>query len=486
MSLGMQKSQAGSSRAPSRPNLLFIMTDDLGVGHFAFDEDQLVCPEGVFQHPEFSIPYDKAIAAARKAMPNTAALAGDSIRMRHAFAAAPICSPSRLAVMTGRYPQRFGVYDNFDMKETALPSDAFLAQDLQRAGYRTAVVGKWHLGRYIHNGSTGRAGYGHSDSFGCHADDLPMKRGFDEYFGFNPSGTAYWDSPSLYRNHERVKAKGYLTDEFSDEAVRMVSNESDDPFFLFLSYNAPHTPYDPAPEKYTGRFSTGNTNADNFFGMLAAVDDGIGRIVDALKKRGTFDDTLIIFASDNGAVSNSPLPRNGRNKGYKGMFYAGGTHVPMFARIPGIGRSGWYEKPVSLMDGMPTFLCAAGLPVPPDVDGVNLQPFLSGSGSGLPHEALYWAGPFSPQWAEGDASFDYLRNQSSRGPAGAGICKWPNLTVFSRVSSPEQFDLSNGSEPSPDRRTVENSRSTFRQWLAGMPAPVKWEREEWEHLVSGE
>ena len=466
-------------------NILFILLDDLGLAHSTVHSSDALKIENTFQYPEFSIDPEAGKVAAATAMPNLSGLAENSIRMSHAFTASPVCGPSRLAMMTGLYPQRFGVYDNFDTRQ---PIDAkhFLPKRFQDAGYRTAIIGKWHLGRYVENFRTGRKGYGHEISYGCHPDDTPLQRGFDYYFGFNPSGTAYWKSPSLYRQNERVEVDGYLTDVFSDEAVRIVSEESDSPFFLYLSHSAPHTPYDPAPQYYCRRFNTGNPAADNFYGMLAAVDEGIGRILDALKESGEWDRTMIIFTSDNGGVSNSPLPRNGDLKGYKGMFYPGGLQVPMFIRFPEATSGKNYNYPVSLMDILPTSLAAAGVDVPSGLDGVNLLPYITGLRNGLPHEALFWAGPFNPQWAEGDTSYDYLRNPTfSRGPSGGAVCVWPDLMTFCEEGKTEFFDLKARDDKEQLMAHLEKAESyqyQFRKWLKQLPEPLNWSRVDWMKL----
>ncbi len=466
-------------------NVLFILLDDLGLAHSTVHSEDAVAISRGFQHAEFTILPEAGKIAATASMPNLTRLADVSVRMSHAFAASPVCGPSRLAIMTARYPQRFGVYDNFDTRQP-IAAEYFLSKKFQKAGYRTAIVGKWHLGRYIENFKTGRKGYGHEISLGCHPEDTPLQRGFDHYFGFNPSGTAYWNSPSLYRQEERVEVDGYLTDVFSDEAVRIVSEESESPFFLYLSYSAPHTPYDSAPEHYRSRFNTGNPQADNFYGMMAAVDDGIGRILDALKKSGQWDRTLIVFTSDNGGVSNSPLPRNGVLKGYKGMFYPGGVQVPMFIRLPGGASKTSYDYPVSLMDVLPTCLGAAGIRVPDGLDGVNLLPYVIGSDKGLPHEALFWAGPFNPQWAEGDTSYDYLRSPSfSRGPAGGGVCAWPNLMTFCEEGEIEFFDLKTRGrkvQVPTNQRRVESYQRQFKTWFEELPEPLIWSRADWMKL----
>lgn len=180
--------------------------------------------------------------------------------------------------------------------------------------------------------------------------------------GFHAAGAAYYNSPSLFRNREHIPAKGYISDQLTDEAIAAIGRAKtlDQPFMLYLAYNAPHLPNDhPAPAQYQKRFNTGSPTADNFYAAVYSVDQGVKRVLDKLKETGQYDNTIILFTSDNGAVIDGPLPLNGAQKGYKSQTYLGGTHTPMFMWWHGKLHAGNYNKLISAMDFYPTALDAA-------------------------------------------------------------------------------------------------------------------------------
>lgn len=237
-----------------------------------------------------------------------------------------------------------------------------------------------------------------------------MSAVFDYYFGFNRSGASYYNSPGIFRNHENVAVPGYLTDAFSREAVRFIETRGEAPFFLFLSYSAPHIPlHEPAPVHYRNRFETGNPHVDNYYASLAAVDDGVGSILEVLENRDELANTLIIFVSDNGAVIDSPQPMNGALEGNKGTLLPGGLQVPLIMSwgerfIPGSVRS----QLVSGMDILPTALDAAGIETDEGLilDGRSLLPVLEDPvGTESPHSHLFWAGPHALHWSPENREF---------------------------------------------------------------------------------
>jgi len=256
-------------------------------------------------------------------------------------------------------------------------TEVTIANVLKSAGYVTGAVGKWHLGMAPH----------------FH----PFKRGYDEFFGFLHGGHSYIDpglgtfNPIL-RGTEPMDEKEYLTDAFSREAVAFVERHHDEPFFLYLAYNAVHTPMQ-APPRYQNSFTEITDPKRRIYaGMLTAMDEGIGKVLAKLRERGIEKDTLLIFVNDNGgptanASSNRPL------RATKGTMYEGGIRVPFMIQWPSRLKAGQvYEQPVIALDILPTAAAAGGAELPKDrkLDGVNLLPYLMGKKKTPPHEALFW------------------------------------------------------------------------------------------------
>jgi arylsulfatase A-like enzyme len=331
--------------------------------------------------------------------PSLDRLAREGIRFTQGYAAAAVCSPSRAGLMTGRSPARQGYDFNPSGADWGLDRDErILPELLHAAGYRTAAIGKWQLGRDPHN--------------------LPLARGFDEFFGFM-SGAVYLDpatpgsetwlpasaggripersSRPLLRGAERVEESEYLTDALTREALAFLERHHEQPFFLYLAHHAVHTPLQ-APGPYLAPFAdVAARNSRIYAAMIAALDASVGAVLAKLDELGIGDDTLVVFLSDNGcplylegACSNGPLA------GGKRYFFEGGVRVPMMMRFPRrLPAAATYEKPVSALDWLPTLLSAAGVADPraDSRDGVDLLPYLRDP-SATPHRALFWrAGP---------------------------------------------------------------------------------------------
>lgn len=358
--------------ADDRPNVIVILSDDQGYGDVGFN--------GPCDIPT----------------PNLDALAAAGVAFDAGYATHPYCSPSRAGLMTGRYQQRFGHEcnpgDGESEPNSGLPLDQTLLSDVfQKAGYRTAMIGKWHLGD--------------AQPF------WPINRGFDEWYGFSPGGMSYWGEPrddkpifGVLRNGEIVPRSeiSHLTDDFSTEAVEFIDRNKANPFFMYLAYNAPHSPDHSTAEHFSHVEHIEDGGRAAYGALVAGMDVGIGRVLDKLKELGLFDNTLIFFYSDNGGriqnASNLPL------RGHKGMLFEGGIRIPFCVSWPvKIPAGERYSSPVSALDIFPTSLAAANIDVPSDVslDGVNLLPYLSGQESGRPHETLFW------RYAMGDNQFGY-------------------------------------------------------------------------------
>jgi arylsulfatase A-like enzyme len=339
--------------------------------------------------------------------PHIDGLVSNGVRCTSGYAAAPVGGPTRAALLTGRYPQRFGFEFNppRDSKsEYGLPlAESTLADSLKSAGYATCLVGKWHLG---------------NDS-----KRHPQSRGFQDFFGFLDGAHYYLEGQppargalptsdpwlnGMLRGMQPVVENEYLTDAFTREAVAFIDKHQKQPFFLVAAYNAPHAPLE-APDKYINRV-IGVTGGDHrrriYAAMITALDDGVGAIQAKLQSAGILDNTLIFFLSDNGGITGYLSPSsNAPLIGAKTELLEGGIRVPFFVQWPARFAAGKiYQPMVCVLDIAPTVLAAAEITAPNNLalDGVDLVPFLSGKDARTPHEALFWR--YGTLWAirEGD------------------------------------------------------------------------------------
>jgi arylsulfatase A-like enzyme len=360
---------AADPARPAKPNILVIVADDLGYGDI-----------GVHGGKDVPTPHIDALAAA-------------GVRCTSGYVSAPYCSPSRAGFLTGRYQTRFGHEFNPHVGpegRLGLPLDQrTIADRLRGAGYATGLVGKWHQG-------FDRAHH-------------PRSRGFDEYFGFLVGGHNYllrkdaeaefgsaYSYNMIYRDREVQKLDGYTTDLFTDEALAFMGRHKDKPWFLYLAYNAVHTPLE-VLEKYGDRVpkSVSDPERRGYLSLLVGLDDAVGRVTAYLRKTGKDKDTLIFFFSDNGGSGRKPFLayNTGVNRplrGDKGQTLEGGIRVPFFVSWPGKVPAGkTYDQPVIALDILPTACAVAGAKAGAS-DGVNLLPHLTGDDAAAPHEALYW------------------------------------------------------------------------------------------------
>lgn len=350
-----------------KPNVIILTMDDLGYGQLPFDQRSFD-PKSMENREvvdTYKIGIDKAIEAAKNSTPTLLSLMDEGVRFTNGYVAHGVSGPSRAAIMTGRSPARFGVYSNTDAQDGIPLSETFLPELFQNHGYYTAAIGKWHLSK-ISNVPVAedKQTRDYHDNYTTYSAEewQPQNRGFNYFMGFHAAGVAYYNSPSLFRNREHIPAKGYISDQLTDEAISTIDRAKslDQPFMLYLSYNAPHLPNDhPAPEQYQKMFNTGSPTADNYYAAIYSVDQGVKRVLEKLKETGQYDNTIILFTSDNGAVIDGPLPLNGAQKGYKSQTFPGGTHTPMFMWWKGKLHTGNYEKLISAMDFYPTVLDAA-------------------------------------------------------------------------------------------------------------------------------
>ena len=345
-----------SARQAVLPNRLLIMSDDLGYGDL-----------GITGRTDYATPVLDALAR-------------EGVRMSQAYAAAPVCTPTRVALLTGRYPARTstGLYEPLTSQPTGLPvAPPTLGRLIKARGYETALIGKWHLGLL--------------------PEYHPYRHGFDEFYGFLGAAADYAshvDTEMLqdyfYDGDKPARVEGYLTDLLTERAVQFIRRPRQVPFFLNLQYNAPHWPWQaPGDPPYADlRHASAGGSPQIFARMVQRMDEGIGRVLDTLRQRGLERDTLVVFTSDNGGERFSHM---GPFRSGKMTLYEGGIRVAAFVRWPGtIAAGGTCEQPCITMDWTATLLARAGATAPRNAppDGIDLLPVLTGS-SPVPRD-LYW------------------------------------------------------------------------------------------------
>ena len=364
-----------------RPHIVYILADDQGWKDVGFHGSDIKTP-------------------------NIDQLAAQGARLEQ-FYAQPFCTPSRAALMTGRYPHRYGLQTAVILSngKYGLATDEWLLpQALKEAGYRTAIVGKWHLG---------------------HADRKywPRQRGFDyqygpllgeiDYFSHSAHGIRDW-----FRNNQPVKERGYVTELLGQDAVRLIAgHDPKTPLFLYLTFTAPHAPYQ-APQSYVDRYKQiADPNRRAYAAMITAMDEQIGKVLDALERRGMRSNTLLVFQSDNGGprsaqvtgemdTSKGSIPAdNGPYRDGKAMLYEGGTRVVALANWPGRIKPGSIlNEPLHIVDMYPTLARLAGAPLGKNkpLDGLDVWPAL-GEGKPSPRdEVVYSIEPYRAAVRKGD------------------------------------------------------------------------------------
>ena len=347
-------------KALERPNIVVILADDLGFADV-----------GVHGCRDVPTPHIDSIAE-------------NGVRFTNGYAPHPVCAPSRAGLISGLYQHRFGFEHNPGPSRTASPkfgvprSVPSLAEKLKRAGFVTGMVGKWHIGS--------RKGL------------RPHERGFDFSYGFLGGSSSYYAdlhmSETLYRDGKRVTDETeYLTYAFTREAVAFIERNKDEPFFLYLAFNAVHAPLQ-APEDKLERFAEiPGIKRRSMAGMHSAMDDGIGRVLETLRRNDLEERTLVIFYSDNGGIPAKNASRNDPLRGTKGDVFEGGIRVPFMAQWKGkLPAGSLFDEPVMGFDVHATALAVAGVidTAKGSTDGVDLIPYLTGEREGRPHEQLFW------------------------------------------------------------------------------------------------
>ena len=393
--------------------------------------------------------------------PNIDRIAKNGVVFSQGYVSFAVCSPSRAGLITGGYQNRFGYTRNILLapKDSlmGLPlTEQTIPDVLSQVKYKSKAIGKWHLG--------------------AHESLVPQSRGFDEFYGFLIGGHRYFPEDltlndisearrqmdgyitKIYDNGKRINTKKYLTEELSDNAVKFIENNSDNPFFLYLSYNAPHTPLQANKKDLDRNKHIDIEKRRTYAAMVSSMDDGIGLILDKLEEKNISDNTIVVFFSDNGGVEWYNFSDNGVLRGIKGDFFEGGIRVPFTMQWPNKIKAGIkYDKPIIALDIFATAAAAASAEkyIKNEIDGVDLLPYINGDKSGLPHEYLFWQNP--------DKDIDVIRDERYK---------------YIRVKEEEFiFDLLNDiSEENNIISTSQNIynrlKSKFKEWEKDMIDPV--------------
>ena len=428
---------AQAQKKNDSPNLIIILADDLGNADVGFNG----CKD---------IP-----------TPQIDKIAERGVTFTNGYVSYCVCGPSRAGILTGRYQDRFGFSRNPlfapNDPQMGLPlTEETLADVLKRANYKTFAIGKWHMG--------------------AHESLHPLKRGFDDFYGFLSGGHRYFpdeltlNSPyeakaqydgyktKLLRNYQRVNEKEYLTDAFSREAVSYIEKNKDRPFFIYLAYNAPHTPLE-ATKKYLDRFQNiENKKRRTYAAMVSAIDDGVGRILAKLDELKLTENTIVVFLSDNGGPIKHNGSDNGILRGQKGDLFEGGIHVPFAMMWPAKLKAGKiYTKPVISLDIFASIIAQTKIPVKTKnpIDGVNLIPYLTGKNTKSPHQELFWRKFDNKDYAvrKGDEKL-LIKNQSEK------------MMFDLNKDISEKNNLASGNE-----NRVNELFSDFNKWQSNMIAP---------------
>lgn len=356
--------------AQKKPNIIFLFCDDAGYADFGFQGSKVMIT------------------------PNLDKLSNEGIRFKQGYVTDATCGPSRAGLITGKYQQKFG-YQEINVPNYMSPNSKFLGDDmglpldqktiadyLKKLGYKNAVYGKWHLGN--------------ADRF------HPLKRGFDEFYGFRGGARSFFPIRNFKGIHHDNKMErnfgtyeepnGYATDVFADEAISFIERNKKNPFFIYLAFNAVHTPMH-ATKEDLAKFPNLKGKRQQVAAMTLALDRACGKIMDKLKELGLDENTIIVFSNDNGGPTDKNASLNLPLSGTKSNHLEGGLRVPFLMKWPKKLKAGKvYNYPVSTFDLLPTFFASGGgnMEELEEIDGVNLIPFITEKNNARPHKDLFW------------------------------------------------------------------------------------------------
>lgn len=353
-----------SQNGEQKPNFIILLADDLGYADVSFNGSTQI------------------------RTPNIDRIANQGIKFTQGYVSAPVCGPSRAGLITGRNQVNFGVDNNitadlpqFDDSYAGVPvEEVTIADRLAELGYINGIVGKWHLGE--------------ADHF------FPTKRGFHEFWGYRGGGHNYFHQDpdgkkynrALESNYKEPQEITYLTDDKGDECVDFIKRHKEEPFFLYASFNAPHAPMQALEKDLALYKDIKDEKRRTYAAMIHRFDVNVGRIIDELRTQGVYENTVIVFLSDNGGPCHSNASLNAPLNGQKGVLLEGGIRVPFAISYPSKLEKGKYHQPISSLDLTPTFVALAGgkTTKKDKLDGVNIFPFIKNEIEGNPHETMMW------------------------------------------------------------------------------------------------
>lgn len=419
---------AGAPKRPAKPNILLIVTDDQGYGDLS-----------LHGNPHLRTPHLDRLAAS-------------GVQFERFFVNS-FCAPTRAALLTGRWPLRTGCHGVTHNREAMRPSEVTLAEALREAGYRSACIGKWHNGEQY--------------------PFTPQGQGFDEFFGFNNGHWNNYFDAALLRGTQHESTQGYISDVLTDEAVKFIATNKASPFFCYLSYNAPHSPYQ-VPDRYFDKFKARGFKGAlaAFYGMCENLDDNVGRLLAHLEAERLAENTIVLFLTDNGGTAGVKTYNAGM-RGGKTSLHEGGSRVPLFIRWPAANWTPHVVKPlVSHIDLYPTLLDLCGVPAPagPRLDGVTLRPLLErADAAGWPERMLFTHNPIdeSNRYPGAVRTQKYRLVREIPGPAGGSSAKADDASarpwqLYDMENDPgQQRDLA---EAQPD--IVRDLAARYDAWLA--------------------
>ncbi len=421
----------------TRPNIILIVADDLGYGDVGFNGSTQI------------------------RTPHLDQMAADGVRFTQGYVSSPVCSPSRAGLLTGRNQPRFG-YDNnlaenqkgYDPEYAGLPvTQKTIADGLKPLGYVNGLLGKWHLG--------------------TRPQFHPFKRGFDVFWGFLGGGHDYFKSSPKGRGYQspiecsykQPEPITYITDDIGHEAVDFVKGHTEQPFFLYVSFNAPHAPMQALEKDLALYAGVKEKRRRTYCAMVHRLDVNIGAILKAVETSGMSQRTMVVFISDNGGPVDSNGSINAPLNGQKGILLEGGIRVPFLIKWPGVVKPGSvYDNPIWTLDLLPTFVKAAGgtITTKQDLDGVDLLPYITGQVSGVPHETMQWRFTISAAIRSG---------------------QWKLVRLPDRL--PMLYDLSKDVSEQQDMAVqnlglVQSMLRDLGQWDVRLPHPVCLEGAVWK------
>ncbi|RKR13271.1 putative sulfatase [Maribacter vaceletii] len=433
-----------------KPNILVILADDLGYA-----------TTGVYTNGKSKL-----------STPNIDSIAKEGVTFTDGYVTASVCGPSRSGLLTGRYQQRFGIYANFDTQRgPGVPaSEKVMGTYFKEAGYRTAAIGKWHIG---------------VKQPGQH----PIDRGFDKYYGFNSAQTDYFNSPILFDGKTKVKKHKYLTFQFTDEAIDFIEKgkEEKEPFFMYLAYNAVHGP-NQAPKDYIAKYTAKGfpKKVATQMAMVDALDEGVGRVLKTLKENGLEENTLVYFLSDNGGLPAWWKGSNAPWKGFKREQWEGGCHVQFLMKWPGkIPKGEVCKDMVYSLDILTTSLAAANIEKPKDItlDGENILTLFSAKNKAPLHKSLFWAGSHVPRSGgahkKKEKDLPYRKDDA---PAAWTVRsgKW-KLVQITELGEPQLYNLEKDPTESKNvaheqKGIVKKLSKEFSVWFKDKKEPIAWNK----------